>query len=71
MIWFGADFHLAHKNIIKYCNRPFSDVKTMDNTILSNFFKKVMPNDILYFLGDLSFKTNVVEDFFQKCNGLV
>ena len=29
-IWFTADFHLGHRNIIRYCGRPFRDVVEMD-----------------------------------------
>lgn len=66
MIWFTADYHLSHKNIIKYCNRPFSDVEDMDNTILENLKTCVKPNDTLYFLGDLSFNTEDVIMFFES-----
>ncbi|NMC04436.1 MAG: metallophosphoesterase [Candidatus Lokiarchaeota archaeon] len=56
MIWFTADFHLGHANIIKYCKRPFATVDEMDKKILDNLAKLVHDGDTLYFLGDLSFK---------------
>ena len=51
-IWFTADFHLGHKNIIRYCNRPFQTVEEMNQEILERLNSRVKPTDILYFLGD-------------------
>jgi calcineurin-like phosphoesterase family protein len=51
-IWFTADFHLGHKNIIRYCNRPFDTVEEMNRTIIERLKSLVKTNHILYFLGD-------------------
>lgn len=66
MNWFTADFHLGHKNIIKYCNRPFKTVYEMDDYILDLLEKMTNPNDVLYFLGDLTFKKELAELFFKR-----
>jgi calcineurin-like phosphoesterase family protein len=61
LIWFTADWHYSHTNIIKYCNRPFSNVDEMNATLINNFKNLVnRGKDTLYFLGDLSFNA---EDF--------
>jgi calcineurin-like phosphoesterase family protein len=70
MEWFTADFHLSHKNIIKYCNRPFEDVKKMDTVLLSNLENLTKPGDTLYYLGDLTFKEEVAKDFFERFDDL-
>jgi len=66
MIWFSSDFHLAHKNIINYCNRPFKKVEEMDYKIFINMSKCLNSGDTLYFLGDLTFEEYVAEDFFKN-----
>ena len=34
MIYFTADAHFGHANIIKMCERPHPDVETMQSVIL-------------------------------------
>jgi calcineurin-like phosphoesterase family protein len=51
-IWFTADFHLNHSNILRYCDRPFPNVEEMNQGILDQINRWVKTNDILYFLGD-------------------
>lgn len=51
-VWFTADFHLGHANIIRYCSRPFPTTGEMDQTILEGLNTSVKYDDTLYFLGD-------------------
>lgn len=55
MIFFTADLHFGHANILKYCNRPFESVRQMDNALIKNWNSVVMKDDIVYVLGDLGF----------------
>ena len=56
MIYFTSDLHLGHANIIRHCNRPFSSVEEMDETLIRNWAKRVKANDTVYVLGDLMFR---------------
>ena len=53
-IWFSADSHFGHKNIINYCDRPFSSVAEMDGEMIENWNEVVAPEDEVYHLGDFS-----------------
>jgi calcineurin-like phosphoesterase family protein len=52
-IWLISDTHLNHNNIIKYCNRPFSNPKEMNECIQSNWNETIKDGDIVYHLGDV------------------
>ena len=54
-IFFTADTHFGHANIIKYCNRPFADADEMDMALIDNWNSVVSSNDIVYHLGDFAF----------------
>lgn len=53
-IFFIADTHFGHNEIIKYENRPFSDTDEMDRILISNWNNTVSDNDTVFMLGDFS-----------------
>ncbi len=52
-LWFTADHHFGHGNIIRFCGRPFANVEEMNETLIANWNKVVRPQDTVYHLGDL------------------
>jgi len=69
--FFTADEHYGHTNIIKYCNRPFSDVKEMDNQIIERHNKVVGYEDIVIHAGDFTMRKDKreVENYIKRLNG--
>ncbi|MEX2683055.1 MAG: metallophosphoesterase [Candidatus Sigynarchaeota archaeon] len=66
LIWFTADYHLGHANIMKYCHRPFTSTEEMDKHIVDNVASTVKSGDTLYFLGDLAFKKERACFFIER-----
>lgn len=52
-IWFSADLHLDHKNIIRYCHRPFESIEQMNMVLIKNWNETISPDNTAFFLGDL------------------
>lgn len=66
MIWFSSDRHFDHKNIIKYCQRPFAvdrmnptqeEAKAMSEFLIAEHNKLVKPDDTYFDMGDVAYCT--------------
>lgn len=56
-IYFTADLHLHHANIIRYTHRnpPFQDIAEMDRELIRRWNSVVTRYDTVYHLGDFCF----------------
>lgn len=71
-VFFTSDNHFFHKNIIKYCNRPFSSVSEMNEKLIENWNNVVSDNDIVFHLGDFAFGgSSLYKDILDRLNGSI
>jgi len=54
--FFTSDTHFSHRNVIKYCDRPFADADEMNESIIRNWNNVVGAHDMVFHLGDVSFE---------------
>ena len=71
--WFISDNHFNHENIIKYCNRPFKNVKEMDEYMIKQWNSVINKEDLVYHLGDfaLGLKPDEYKELINKLNGKI
>lgn len=69
MIYFTADTHFGHENIRRLCNRPFTDVQSMNAAMITAWNKRVTGNDTVYVLGDMFFRCSDTEDILRQLKG--
>ena len=69
-LFFTADQHFHHKNIIRYENRPFASVKEMNEQLIARWNKVVGKRDRTIILGDFVFASEqAARDILQQLNG--
>lgn len=69
-LFFTADTHFGHKNVIKYCNRPYKDMDEMQEKIILKWNEVVSPLDTVVHLGDFSFASAVLSrQISEELNG--
>lgn len=70
MIYFIADTHFNHENIIEYCQRPFENADQMNEYIIQRWNETVKKEDTVYHLGDVGFgTTEELKVLVGKLNG--
>lgn len=69
MIWFTADSHFSHSNILRYCARPFPTIEEHDKTLIDNWNALVKPADMVYVLGDFCWNAEYALRLSKQLNG--
>jgi len=71
-LFFSADSHFQHTNIIKYCNRPFSSVEEMNEKLIQYWNETISDDDIVFHLGDFAFcGPTKVREIKEQLNGKI
>lgn len=75
--FFTADHHFGHANILKYedANRRnahggrFASIARHDDHLIAQWNSVVSPDDLVYCLGDFSFKQSIMASVLPRLNG--
>ena len=71
-IFFTADTHFGHRNILEYENRPYSCIEEMDEALICNWNRAIGPRDTVYHLGDVSaHKIDKTREILGRLNGKI
>lgn len=74
-VFFISDFHLFHQNVIRFDNRPFTNLDEMHEAIIKGWNEVVEANDVVIYLGDLSFakagQMGEVKSILNRLNGTI
>jgi calcineurin-like phosphoesterase family protein len=70
-LFFTSDTHFFHKNIIKYCDRPFTSVEEMNEQIVENWNSVVPKDGVVFHLGDVSLTASpkALKSLLDRLNG--
>ncbi|WP_419729592.1 metallophosphoesterase [Lichenicola sp.] len=70
-IWFTADLHLGHVNIIGLCSRPFATTPEMDVEIIRRWNAVVQPTDTVWVVGDFACRASrAPQDYLAEMSGI-
>lgn len=68
-IFYVADTHFGHENVIKLSNRPFENAEEMNRKLIENWNSRVKGNDKVYILGDLFYRFEGYQEILGKLKG--
>jgi calcineurin-like phosphoesterase family protein len=53
--WVISDTHFFHKNIIRYCSRPWESVDEMNEGLIQRWNESIKDDDVVILAGDVAF----------------
>jgi calcineurin-like phosphoesterase family protein len=70
-LFLTSDLHFGHRNVLKFCNRPWEDEKQMAKGLIDNWNSVVTNNDIVFVLGDTFWfnDSRTIKKILSQLNG--
>ena len=70
MDYFISDMHFGHKNVIRFCDRPFRTVSDMNKSMIDLWNSEVTDADKVFVLGDVFLcSPDEAKEYIQSLNG--
>ena len=69
MVFYTADTHFGHENILKLCNRPFETIEEMNEVLIERWNARVRGGDTVYIMGDMFFRCDGPEAILERLRG--
>lgn len=71
MKFFTADTHFSHEKILRLANRPFANLKDMEDAIVTKWNKKIKKSDEVFIIGDFMYRGSGIEAnrILKRLNG--
>lgn len=70
-IFFSSDQHFGHRNVLRFCGRPYKDEKEMGHALIDNWNSVVTNDDIVVSMGDFFWfnDSHSIKKCIDKLNG--
>ena len=69
-IFYTADTHFGHENVIRFCDRPFENEDEMNRVLIANWNARVADDDDVYVVGDFAYRCgSSVRDLARSLKG--
>ena len=63
---YTSDLHFGHENVIRFDDRPFSDIEEMDRTLIELWNARVRNEDTVYIVGDFCYRNKRPAAWYLK-----
>lgn len=70
-IFFTSDWHIGHKKVLEFDERPFNDVEHMHESLIKRYNASVPEDGVCYHLGDVGMASvDMVRSVITRLNGI-